>query len=126
MTDAAGSASWLYDAMGRRQFNGATTNTIDMTTVYTYNLDGSVATLTYPSGRTITYAPGVRDGLYLPWMRTTASTTLWGQPTLPGAPSSLLLGQTDSFGGINLNQGYNNRLQPSSIRGWSTNGCTGI
>jgi len=31
-------------------------------------------------------------------------------------------GTDDSFGGINLNQGYNNRLQPSSIRGWSTNG----
>src|SRR5262249_19053955 len=36
-----------------------------------------------------------------------------------GELSSLLLGQSDTFSGINLNQGYNSRLQPTSIRGWS-------
>jgi hypothetical protein len=36
--------------------------------------------------------------------------------------ASLLLGQSASFGGITLSQGFNSRLQPTSIRAWSTNG----
>jgi YD repeat-containing protein len=34
-----------------------TTNNITKTTSYTYNADGSLATITYPSGRVITYTP---------------------------------------------------------------------
>jgi len=43
-----------------------------------------------------------------------------------GALSSLVLGQAGSFSGINLNQGYNNRLQPATIRAWSTNPTTPV
>src|ERR1700735_3816441 len=56
MTDAAGSESWAYDKMGRELAEQRTSNTITKSTAYTYNLDGSLATLTYPSGRIITYA----------------------------------------------------------------------
>jgi RHS repeat-associated protein len=57
MTDAAGSESWTYDPLGRPTNDQRTTNGVSKTTSYTYNLDGSVATLTYPSGRIINYAP---------------------------------------------------------------------
>jgi RHS repeat-associated protein len=57
MTDLAGSESWAYDTMGRTIVQSRTTNSITKTTGYTYNLDGSVATLTYPSGRVVTYTP---------------------------------------------------------------------
>jgi RHS repeat-associated protein len=57
MTDAAGSESWAYDTIGRTVVQSRTTNSITKTTNYTYNLDSSVATLTYPSGRVVTYTP---------------------------------------------------------------------
>jgi RHS repeat-associated protein len=57
MTDQAGSESWAYDAMGRTGVQSRTTNSLTKTTSYTYNLDSSAATLTYPSGRVMTYTP---------------------------------------------------------------------
>jgi RHS repeat-associated protein len=56
MCDAAGAEAWSYDIMGRPLADQRTTNAVTKGTTYTYNLDGSVATLTYPSGRTVTYA----------------------------------------------------------------------
>jgi RHS repeat-associated protein len=57
MVDAAGSESWSYDKLGRDWGDRRITSGITKQTTYTYNLDGSLATLTYPSGRTITYTP---------------------------------------------------------------------
>ena len=57
MTDSAGSEAWAYDAIGRPIVQSRTTNSISKTTNYTYNLDSSIATLQYPSGRVITYTP---------------------------------------------------------------------
>src|SRR5206468_625513 len=56
MNDAAGSESWSYDKMGRALTDQRTTNGITMPTSYTYIFDGSPATLTYPSGRVVTYS----------------------------------------------------------------------
>ena len=60
MCDGSGATAWSHDKMGRsltekRLINGssAITNSI----LYSYNLDGSAATLTYPSGRVIAYTP---------------------------------------------------------------------
>ena len=55
MTDAAGSESWAYDLMGRVAREQRVTNGVTKTTSYTYYLDGSIATIVYPTGRTITY-----------------------------------------------------------------------
>jgi RHS repeat-associated protein len=57
MIDPGGSESWAYDDNGRVEIQSRTTNSITKTTGYTYNLDSSVATLTYPSGRVMTYTP---------------------------------------------------------------------
>jgi len=57
MTDAAGSEAWSYDSMGRPLEDQRTTNSVTKTTSYIYNYDGTLATLTYPLGRTITYSP---------------------------------------------------------------------
>ncbi len=57
MMDAGGSESWAYDAMGRTGAQSRTTAGKTKTTSYTYNLDSSMATLTYPSGRVMTYTP---------------------------------------------------------------------
>ena len=55
MTDAAGLEAWSYDPIGRPLADRRTTNSVTKTTSYTYNFDGSPATVTYPSGRLITY-----------------------------------------------------------------------
>jgi len=59
MCDAAGNEAWSYDKMGRVAQDRRTTNSITKSTAYAYNFDGSIAQLTYPSGRTITYTPNV-------------------------------------------------------------------
>lgn len=55
MTDAAGTEHLSYDKMGHELTEQRTTNTHMKTTSYTYNLLGEISTLTYPSGRIITY-----------------------------------------------------------------------
>jgi len=55
MTDAGGTGTLSYDQMGREWGEQRTTNNVTKTTTYTYDLAGDLATLTYPSGRTITY-----------------------------------------------------------------------
>ena len=63
MTDLAGSEAWSYDKMGRVAVDQRTTNSVTKTTTYAtqtapYNLDGSIAQITYPSTRVITYSWG--------------------------------------------------------------------
>ncbi len=62
LTDQPGTANYSYDILGRlitetRTLTGANNAAISKTISYTYNLDGSVKTLTYPSNKVITYAP---------------------------------------------------------------------
>src|SRR5262249_51411344 len=55
MTDGSGSTTWTYDLMGWVTSESRTiagkTNSIS----YSWNQDGSLASITYPSGRTVTY-----------------------------------------------------------------------
>ena len=138
MSDAAGAEAWSYDAMGHVLTERRTTNAVSKNTSYTYNLDGSIATLTYPSGRVITYAysaaarplSGVDTANVINY-------ALSASYAPHGALASLLLGQPNvsppppcrgcpppppPFQGMQLNYAYNPRLQPAGIRAWSTNG----
>src|SRR5438045_7861793 len=57
LTDEAGSAIYSYDILGRLSNESRTIAGVTKTMSYTYNLDGSVATMTYPSGAIISYTP---------------------------------------------------------------------
>jgi RHS repeat-associated protein len=57
LTDRAGTASYAYDTLGRLTTETRSIAGISKTTGYSYNLDSSVKTLTYPSGRVVTYTP---------------------------------------------------------------------
>jgi RHS repeat-associated protein len=59
MTDPAGVETWSYDKVGRPAIDQRTTNGVTKSTTYGYNLDGSIATLNYPSGRLVTYTPNI-------------------------------------------------------------------
>jgi len=123
MSDAAGAEAWSYDAMGRVLTGRRTTNGLSKNTSYTYNLDGSVGTVTYPSGRVIAYSyNAAARPLSAVDSANAINYALSASYAPQGALSSLLLGQSGTFGGINLNQSFNSRLQPLNIRAWSTSG----
>ncbi|MGH9509004.1 MAG: hypothetical protein ACRD2M_03635, partial [Terriglobales bacterium] len=117
MCDASGATSWSYDPEGatlteKRTLIGSSAITKNIS--YTYNLDGSLATLTYPSGRIITYASGAA-GRTLSAVDTAnninyATSALYAPH---GALSSLKNGfVSGGFAGITTTNSYNNRLQP--------------
>jgi RHS repeat-associated protein len=58
MCDGPGQTAWSYDEVGNALIEKRTTNSATDSFSYTYNLDSMVATVVYPSGRTITYQPG--------------------------------------------------------------------
>ena len=57
MCDQSGNEAWSYGAMDRVAGEQRVTNGVTKSTSYGYNFDGSLASLTSPSGRTITYTP---------------------------------------------------------------------
>ncbi len=123
MTDADGSESWAYDKLGRELAEQRITSSITNSTAYTYNLDGSLATLKYPSLRTINYA---YDSAARPISALDTANGInyaqGGAYAPQGALSALTLGPAGSFAGINLSNTYNKRLQPNELKVWSTAG----
>ena len=58
LTDRNGNVhTYSYDVLGRMASEGRTIAGVTRNMSYAYNLDGSVATMTYPSGAVITYMP---------------------------------------------------------------------
>jgi YD repeat-containing protein len=61
MRDATGTTAWQHDQMGRILSEQRTIvvngNPVSKNISYSFNLDGSTATITYPSGRVIQYEP---------------------------------------------------------------------
>ena len=135
MCSGMSASSWSYDSMGRPLVESRTnlgTTTTRCTGAgkyracinsdayafrvgYTYNLDGSLNTLTYPSGDVVTYTVGgagrvlrVSDSAnnYVGYSGNSATYT----PN--GALASMVNGQTGSFAGIATSNAYNDRLQP--------------
>jgi YD repeat-containing protein len=61
MADQAGSEAWSYDSMGRPLTDQRTTSGVTKAIPYTYNLDGSLASITYRQDHNpepINYTPG--------------------------------------------------------------------
>ena len=124
MCDAAGMELWGYSitsGVGWKTADQRTTNTVTKTTTYQNNLGGLLASLTYPSGRVLTYTldgagrtSKVQDTPnsinYLTGTCANGTDNLGVCYTPPGAMSS-------SINGPNLVSTlyYNSRLQPCRI-----------
>lgn len=123
MSDGSGQTAWSYDPMGRESTEERTIAGITKTIGYNYNYDGSLASLTYPSGRTVTY--GV-DSLGRPQSAQDSANSinyvLNATYAAHGALASMVNGQASGFNGVTYSLGYNNRLWPSSISASSSNG----
>jgi RHS repeat-associated protein len=123
LTDQAGSASYSYDILGRLSSENRTvtvgTKTITKTMSYTYNLDGSVAALTYPSGAVITYAPDSAGRTVSAIDKDNSINYVTGATyNAASALTGSTYGQNGSFSGIVNSFSFNNRLQPATL--WSS------
>jgi RHS repeat-associated protein len=128
MTDAAGSEAWSYDTQGNVLADRRTTNGVTKTTSATYNLDGSLATLTYPSGRVVTYATNAAG------RSVSATDTANSINYAAGAHYSPFgsLASIQNGAGIVSTYIFNNRFQPcwlytttSTSLAWNSTTCTG-
>ncbi len=116
MTDGSGSTLWSYDAMGRVLARQQTIGTVTKSIGYTYNLDGSVAALTYPSGRVYTYSynnaaqpTSLVDSAHAINFFTSA------QYAPPGLLTSGIHGAVTGWNAVTLTNTFNNRLEPTRL-----------
>jgi RHS repeat-associated protein len=111
MTDGSGSTTWTYFTNGWLQKEQRTIAGKTNTLSYTYNGDGTVATITYPSANVVTYGIGSDE-------RSTTATDMTHNLNYvatasympPGELSSMIFGKATGFSGITDTAGFNSRL----------------
>jgi RHS repeat-associated protein len=117
MTDGSGSTAWSYDTMGRVLTRQQTIAAVTKSIGYSYNLDGSVATLTYPSGRIYTYT--YNNAGEIATLKDIANNiNFFSSPQYapPGMLTSAIHGATTGWNAITLTNTFNNRLQPTQFQ----------
>jgi RHS repeat-associated protein len=116
MSDESGATAWSYDPAGRIVTERRTISGVAQTISYSYNLDGSLASLTYPSGRTITYGvSAIGRAISAKDLTNNVNYVTSAQYAPQGALASLKNGYTGSFAGITTTNSYNNRLEPTLL-----------
>jgi len=123
MADATGTSASTFDSEGRVLSENQTVNITGVTTApvtkaltYTYKLDGSMASLTYPSGHVINYAyndAGRPTNAIDPSGPIKYVTSTNYAPH--GDVANYVNGLTTAFAGIKLTNAWNNRFQPQSF-----------
>jgi RHS repeat-associated protein len=126
MSDGSGQTAWSYDSMGRVLAEQRTISGVTKAISYSYNLDGSVASVTYPSGRAVSYTASVTGGPTA--AQDTVNNINYAQYlTSPmyapqGALANALYGESGTFGGISFAAAYNPLLVPQSLQAASSGG----
>jgi RHS repeat-associated protein len=118
MTDQAGTEVWAYDKMGRTWADQRTTNSLSKTFTYTYNVDGSMASASYPLGpnntdpEAVAYQPGAAGR---PLSLTSNASGFVGAAHY--TPSGALCYLQDYWDGTWTAVGtFNSRLQPATYQ----------
>lgn len=124
MSDGSGSTGWSYDADGRIVTEKRTIGTVTKTISYSYNEDGSIASISYPGGRVITYATGDAErALSAVDSSNNINYALMASYSAAGAVSGVIYGRVSGgFNGTTEARQYNNRLEITSITASSSNG----
>src|SRR6185437_9470916 len=116
ITDQAGSATYTYDNMGRVATEQRVIGTITKNMSYTYNQDGSIASITYPSGAVLTYTPTGASRIASVADNVNSINYVTGASYTPdGSISVFASGKLGASAGINNNFTYNSRLQPVTV-----------
>jgi RHS repeat-associated protein len=108
LTDQAGTASYNYDVLGRLLTETRPIAGVSKSTSYSYNLDSSVKTITYPSGRVVTYTP---DSAGRPVSAVDGNGTSYVTSATYNPDSSLKSLLNGSTPALNQNFQYTPRLQ---------------
>lgn len=123
MTDGSGTTAWSYDADGRIITEKRTITTVTKTISYSYNGDGSMSSVTYPSGRKVNYSVGNAGR---PQSATDTAGTQYAVTAsyaAVGALSAVLYGKvTGGFNGFNASQSYDKRWDLTSTVATSASG----
>ena len=101
-------------------------NLVQEDSYYTYNLDGSVASIKYPGGRTVSYAEGnaqrmtsaVDTANNINYVTSPTSSPKMYAPQ--GGPQNLIFGRSGTFNGISEIRAYNPRLEVTGIEATSS------
>ncbi|HEY2496730.1 MAG TPA: RHS repeat-associated core domain-containing protein [Candidatus Angelobacter sp.] len=120
MTDVSGATAWSFDSMGRAVKCQQKIGTVTKSIGYTYNLDGSVATMTYPSGRIYSY--GYNNAGETTSVADTANNINFfssAQYSPPGLLTNGVHGAVTGWNAITLANTYNSRLQPTQFQATS-------
>jgi RHS repeat-associated protein len=132
MNDVTGQTAWTFDSEGRTRteqrtinISGVTPSAVTKALNYSYNLDGSLASLTYPSGHVVNYSyntAGRTISVIDPNGGSAINYVTWDCPKTGvycyspyGEELRLIRGATSSFAGIVTNNAFNSRLQPSQF-----------
>jgi RHS repeat-associated protein len=125
LTDQAGSGSYAYDILGRMTGESRTIAGIPPKNMsYGYNLDGSLASLTYPSTATVTYTPDSAGRMLSAIDNGNPSAGASGQAINyatgatygpDGSLTGFVSGKSGSFAGITNSFSFNKRLQPVNM-----------
>ena len=113
MSDSSGATAWSYDSEGRALTERRTISGFTKVISYTYNLDGSLASLTYPSGRIVNYAYNAAARPLSAIDTANGINYATAATYAPhGALAGVKYGVTGTFTGIVTSNTYNPRLQP--------------
>ncbi|MGC2745492.1 MAG: hypothetical protein WA672_20170, partial [Candidatus Angelobacter sp.] len=124
MSDASGITAWSYDPVGHIVTERRTIGTVTDNTSYTYNVDGSTASITYPSGRVVAYTYNNAQQTVSVVDSTSSTNYVTAATYAPhGQLASAVRGQVSGgFAGITETYTYNNRLQVATHRATSSGG----
>jgi hypothetical protein len=117
MSDGSGSSAWSYDLLGKitNEEHAITGVAQGKSISYAYNLDGSLASLTYPSGRQVTYSySNAQRALAATEVGTGVNYASGALYAPQGNLATFVLGNSASFAGVTQSYTYNNRLQLNS------------
>ena len=121
MGDASGNKAWWYDALGRvTETSQAVTGYATGNIYYDYNLDGSLAQVTYPSDDEIQYTYSSAGRItQASWVGILQGATLASNITHIAAGN--VAGYTNGDGAT-VTRTYNSRLQPQDIKAVGSQG----
>ncbi|MDR3562922.1 MAG: hypothetical protein P4N59_16015, partial [Negativicutes bacterium] len=113
MSDASGTTAWSYDVMGRPTAISKKVGTVATYTDYTYDLDGSIATMFYPDMDIITYQYSNAGRPVTANYDDLGYSFNYVKDATYTASGALTSYQNDS--GATVTNSYNKRLQPATI-----------
>ncbi|HKV77342.1 MAG TPA: RHS repeat-associated core domain-containing protein [Candidatus Sulfotelmatobacter sp.] len=123
MSDGSGNTGWSYDPLGRIVAEQRTIAGKTKTISYSYNFDGSIASITYPSGRVVTYSVGDAERALSATDSNGTQYAVTASYAAMGALASVIYGQVSGgFTGTTEARAYNNRMETTGIQASSSNG----